>query len=296
MQEITPESVFRLGRRSVLKALGLLAAAPFPALAAEAGMRSSEMEITAESEATTYNNFYEFGLGKRTPAQRAKNFDTSGWAVRVGGLAQKPLTLTMPELLRRYGQTEHVYRLRCVEGWSMVIPWLGFSLGKLLDDARPESDARFVAFESYADAKQMPAVGTSGFPFPYLEGLRLDEAMFPLTIMATGAYGKPLPPQNGAPIRLIVPWKYGFKSLKSVIKINLTEKRPGTTWDTYNPHEYGFYANVNPHVPHRRWSQATERFIGAAGLQNVIRKPTLLFNGYDEVAPLYAGMDLTEHY
>lgn len=295
MREVTPENVFSMSRRSVLKALGLLAVAPGPVLA-ESGARGGELEITAESEATTYNNFYEFGQGKRAPARLSGKFDTSGWVVRVDGLVENPLVLAMPEILSRFAQTEYVYRLRCVEGWSMVIPWRGFELSALLREARPKPKAKFVAFESYADARQMPAVGKSSFPFPYLEGLRLDEAMFPLTIMATGAYDKPLLPQNGAPIRLVVPWKYGFKSLKSIIKITLTEERPPTTWDTYNPREYGFYSNVNPNVPHLRWSQATERFIGARGLAGVVQKPTLLFNGYDEAAPLYAGMDLTKFY
>lgn len=294
--QTTPEHIFTMSRRDVLKLLGLTTAATLAPWNMSTAAGNPSLTLTPESVATTYNNFYEFGQGKEDPAKNATKFDTTGWVVRVDGLVKNPLTLSMPELIRRFGQTEHIYRMRCVEGWSMVIPWQGFALHKLLEEAQPEARAGFVAFESYADAKQMPAVGRGSFPFPYREGLRLDEAMFPLTLMATGAYGKAMPPQNGAPIRLIVPWKYGFKSLKSVVKITLTEQQPRTTWDSYNPREYGFYSNVNPGVPHRRWSQATERFIGPGGLRDVTRQPTLLFNGYDDVAPLYAGMDLNTYY
>lgn len=317
---VTPEQIFTMSRRDVLKALGLTAAAAFAPVSLAVGAENTPQSpvrfapcatvtlavgaenttqplvITPESVATTYNNFYEFGQGKNEPAANSKNFDTTGWTVRVEGLVKQPLSLSMPDMLDRFGQTEYIYRMRCVEGWSMVIPWQGFALRKLIEAAQPDARAQFVAFESAADKKQMPDVARGGFPYPYLEGLRLDEAMSPLTIMATGAYGKAMPAPNGAPIRLIVPWKYGFKSLKSVVKITLVEKQPRTTWDTYNPREYGFYSNVNPDVPHRRWSQSTERFIGPGGLRNVVRQPTLLFNGYDEVAPLYAGMDLKKNY
>lgn len=292
---ITPEHVFTMNRREVLKLLGLAtAAALLPWEGAEAA--STSLTTTPESIATSYNNFYEFGQSKTAPAANSKNFDTTGWRIHIDGLVKNPMSLSIAEMISRFGQVERTYRMRCVEGWSMVIPWQGFELRKLLEEARPEENAKFVAFESYADPKQMPAVGSGSFPFPYREGLRLDEALFPLTIMATGAYGKALSAPSGAPIRLVVPWKYGFKSLKSVVKITLTEQQPRTTWDSYNPREYGFYSNVNPGVPHRRWSQSTERFIGQGGLRNVTRQPTLLFNGYDEVAPLYAGMDLNISY
>ena len=289
---ITPESVFNMRRRDVLKLLGLSAAAallPFPAAAEDAA-------VTSEEAATKYNNFYEFGFSKGAPARNARNFTTEGWTVRVGGLVGNPLTLSVPDMLARFGEQERVFRMRCVEGWSMVIPWRGFELNKLLALAQPDPKAAFVAFEAAADPGQMPEVKKGSFPFPYREGLRLDEALHPLAILATGAYGKPLRPQSGAPIRLVVPWKYGFKSVKSIVSITLTEQQPPTTWDVYNPREYGFYANVNPNVPHPRWSQATERRIGPGGLSDIARQDTVLYNGYREVAPLYAGLDLAKNY
>jgi methionine sulfoxide reductase catalytic subunit len=238
-----------------------------------------------------YNNFYEFATDKLSVAEKAKNFVTSPWQVEVGGLVGKGRTFGLEELLK-LDQEERIYRFRCVEGWSMVIPWVGFPLSKLLAMVEPQAGAKYVAFETYMDVKQMPDSGNAGIELPYVEGLRLDEAMHPLTILATGLYGKTLPNQNGAPIRLVVPWKYGFKSIKSVVKITLTDKEPPITWNKAIPDEYGFYSNVNPTVDHPRWSQATERRIG-----EIARRKTLMFNGYEEqVAALYKGMDLRKYF
>lgn len=255
---------------------------------------------TPEAKAISHNNFYEFGTSKDDPAKRAQGFKVNPWQLEVGGLVEKPLTLDYDALFSRFALEERIYRLRCVEAWSMVIPWLGFTLGDLLKATQPLSSAKYVAFETLYDPKQMPGqksrfVG-GGVNYPYVEGLRLDEAMHPLTIMATGMYGKTLPPQNGAPIRLVVPWKYGFKSIKSVVKITLTDKMPPTTWNILAPQEYGFYANVNPKVDHPRWSQASERRITTGGLLARNRIATQPFNGYSEVASLYQGMDLTQYY
>lgn len=255
---------------------------------------------TPEAKAISHNNFYEFGTSKDDPAKRAQGFKVNPWQLEVGGLVEKPLTLDYDALFSRFALEERIYRLRCVEAWSMVIPWLGFTLGDLLKATQPLSSAKYVAFETLYDPKQMPGqksrfVG-GGVNYPYVEGLRLDEAMHPLTIMATGMYGKTLPPQNGAPIRLVVPWKYGFKSIKSVVKITLTDKMPPTTWNILAPREYGFYANVNPKVDHPRWSQASERRITTGGLLARNRIATQPFNGYSEVASLYQGMDLTQYY
>ena len=243
------------------------------------------------SEISGYNNFYEFSTDKSEVAHKAKNFVTNPWSVQVGGLVQKPRTFDLADLLKME-QVERVYRFRCVEGWSMVIPWVGFPLSKLLSLVEPKSEAKYVAFESYYDIGQMPDSGSAGIDLPYVEGLRLDEAMHPLTLMATGLYGKTLPNQNGAPVRLVVPWKYGFKSIKSVVRITLASAQPATTWNLANPGEYGFYSNVNPSVNHPRWSQAHERRIG-----EISSRETLMFNGYaDQVASLYAGMDLRKFY
>ena len=236
---------------------------------------------------THYNNFYEFSLDKEDVATLAQNFQTSPWTIQVGGLVNKPRTFGLEELLK-FTQEERIYRLRCVEAWSMVIPWMGFPLSKLLAAVEPTSKAKYVRFETLLDPKQMPGQRDRYFKWPYAEGLRLDEAMHDLTILATGLYGKPLPPQDGAPIRLVVPWKYGFKSCKSIVKIDLVEEMPVSFWMASAPSEYGFYANVNPEVSHPRWSQASERRIGELG-----RRKTLLYNGYGEqVAALYQGMDL----
>lgn len=240
---------------------------------------------------THYNNFYEFSTTKTEVAARAEALVTRPWTVEVGGLVQKPRTFDIEELLR-FDQEERVYRFRCVEAWSMVIPWIGFPLKKLLDQVEPLGSAKFVAFQSLYDPKVMQSSYSAGIDFPYIEGLRLDEAMHPLTILATGLYGKQMPNQNGAPIRLIVPWKYGFKSIKSVVRITLTDTQPETTWNLAGPDEYGFYSNVNPAVRHPRWSQASERRIGELGLRE-----TLPFNGYaDQVAQLYGGMDLKKFF
>lgn len=251
------------------------------------------LEARTPLEAIThYNNFYEFSTDKRAVASRAKAFVTRPWTIQVGGLAHKPKTFDLDDLRRMFPPEERVYRLRCVEGWSMVIPWIGFPLARLLDLVQPMGSARFVAFETLADPRQMPNIHTTVLDWPYVEGLRLDEAMHPLTLLAVGLYGATLPPQNGAPLRLVVPWKYGFKGIKSIIRISLVEARPPTTWNLQAPGEYGFFSNVNPAVDHPRWSQATEQRIGESG-----RRPTLLFNGYaDQVGSLYSGLDLRANF
>ncbi len=247
--------------------------------------------LTPITDITNYNNFYEFDTTKDGVASAARGFVTQPWAVEVGGLVHKPKIFDIDELLK-FPLEERVYRLRCVEGWSMVIPWIGFPLKKLLEKVEPTPQARYVAFETLLDPKRMPNQETGVLDWPYVEGLRLDEAMHPLTILATGLYDEKLPPQNGAPVRLVVPWKYGFKSIKSVVKITLVADEPPATWNIQAPHEYGFYSNVNPNVSHPRWSQATERRIGEFG-----RRKTLLFNGYaDQVAHLYQGMDLVRNF
>jgi methionine sulfoxide reductase catalytic subunit len=242
---------------------------------------------------THYNNFYEFSTDKEAVAPRAKNFVTRPWTVEVGGLVHKPKTFDLDDLIKLAPPEERVYRHRCVEAWSMVVPWVGFPLAKLLNEAQPTAQARYVAFQSLADPNQMPNVRSGRvLDWPYVEGLRLDEALHPLTILATGLYGETLPPQNGAPLRLVVPWKYGFKGIKSIVKIRLTDTEPPTTWNLADPREYGFYSNVNPAVDHPRWSQKTETRIGEYG-----RRDTLMFNGYGEqVAALYSGMDLRKYF
>jgi sulfoxide reductase catalytic subunit YedY len=243
---------------------------------------------TSYEEITNYNNFYEFSTGKSEVAGKARGFVTRPWTVAIEGLVQKPRVFDLDDLLKIAPLEERVYRMRCVERWSMVIPWVGFPLAKLLGQVEPLGAAKYVAFQTLLDPKQMPNQRSDVLRWPYVEGLRLDEAMHPLTILASGLYGETLPPQNGAPLRLVVPWKYGFKGIKSIVKITLTDVRPPTTWNIAAPDEYGFYSNVNPKVHHPRWSQAKERRIGEFGLRD-----TLPFNGYaDEVAQLYAGMDL----
>jgi sulfoxide reductase catalytic subunit YedY len=255
------------------------------------GFRVDEPMTPLESIAH-YNNFYEFSTDKDGVAPLAAGFKTDGWKVAVDGLVHKPRTFDLADLLRIAPPEERVYRMRCVEAWSMVIPWVGFSLSKLLDAVEPAGSAKFVAFQTLLDPTRMPGQKTSVLPWPYVEGLRLDEAMHPLTLLASGLYGRELPPQDGAPIRLVVPWKYGFKGIKSIVKISLVEEQPRTTWNSLGPSEYGFYANVNPDVDHPRWSQATEQRIGEKG-----RRKTLMFNGYAaEVAHLYKGMDLSANY
>ncbi|MDQ4123278.1 MAG: protein-methionine-sulfoxide reductase catalytic subunit MsrP [Acidobacteriota bacterium] len=306
--EITPEQTY-LNRRNFIKA-AILAGTTFatagayrlinqpPPIVAELDKienlkiaAESNGEITSYEKITSYNNFYEFGTDKYSPARRAAKLETRPWTVEVGGLVQKPKTFGIEELLK-FEQEERIYRFRCVEGWSMVIPWVGFPLKKILDEVEPLGTAKYVAFETAYNPKTMLSSFSAGIDFPYVEGLRLDEALHPLTILATGLYGKLLPNQNGAPIRLVVPWKYGFKSIKSIVKINLVENEPPTTWNLATPREYGFYSNVNPNVSHPRWSQAREQRIGEFGTRE-----TLLFNGYaDEVAHLYDGMDLKKYF
>jgi sulfoxide reductase catalytic subunit YedY len=286
--EITDEALFWNRRHFLGAAAGALAAAAVPV----APFGSRDDELTPYDDITTYNNFYEFGLDKTDPSRHAHTLRTRPWTVAIEGEVHKPQTIAIDDLVRRYPAEERVYRLRCVEGWSMVIPWMGFELNRLLQNVEPTSHARFVAFTTLHDPAQMPGQKRGVLDWPYVEGLRLDEARHPLTILATGLYGKPLPNQNGAPLRLVVPWKYGFKSIKSIVRIRLTREQPPTTWNLAAPREYGFYSNVNPEVDHPRWSQRRERRIG-----ELLRRPTLRFNGYgDRVAQLYAGMDLRRNY
>ena len=248
-------------------------------------------KLNTLDEITNYNNYYEFSEDKQAPAVLSKNFKPSPWSVQVGGLVQNPKTYVIEELLK-FQQKERIYRLRCVEAWSMVIPWTGFELSDLLNEVQPMASAKYVAFTTLMDTKQFPNQATSLYPWPYTEGLRLDEAMHRLTILATGLYGHALPNVDGAPLRLVVPWKYGFKNIKAIVKIDLVATQPTTFWNTISSNEYGFYSNVNPNVDHPRWSQATERRIG-----ELSRRSTLMFNGYyDEVASLYSGMDLRANY
>lgn len=251
------------------------------------GWRVDETK-TPEASILSYNNFYEFTTEKEGVAAAAKDFKTDGWQLIVDGLVDKPRTFSIDDLHALSAPQERVYRMRCVEAWSMVIPWAGVPLAHLLEAVGPMPNAKFVAFQTLLDPTRMPGQKTSALEWPYIEGLRLDEAMHPLTLLATGLYGKSLPPQDGAPVRLVTPWKYGFKGIKSIVRITLTSDKPATSWNRYSAHEYGFYANVNPEVDHPRWSQATEQRIGESG-----RRKTLMFNGYEQqVAGLYAGLDL----
>lgn len=323
--QVTPEAVFN-DRRTIVKALGLGALgasipgqvqaglfdlfgksepqSPFVthplAFSRNKGFGQQEI-LTPEQKVTTHNNFYEFGTSKTDPYENAQGFKVDPWTLRIDGMVDKPLTLDLDDLHKLFPLEERIYRLRCVEAWSMVIPWVGFSLKQLLDKAGVKSGATHVAFETLFDPDQMPGQKSrlmgGGIHYPYVEGLRLDEATNELAFMAVGLYGKTLPPQNGAPVRLVVPWKYGFKSIKSVVRIHVMDKQPPTSWNQLAPHEYGFYANVNPKVDHPRWSQATERRIGEGGIFSAQRIPTLPFNGYGEqVAHLYKGMDLSQYY
>lgn len=247
---------------------------------------------TPENDVTHYNNYYEFGTGKEDPAQYAKNFVTSPWTVSVEGEVKKPRKFSMDEIMKLAPLEERIYRHRCVEAWSIVVPWIGFPFSTIANLVEPTSKAQYVAFQSYYDPKQMPQGAMAGIEFPYVEGLRLDEAMHPLTLLTVGMYGETLPNQDGAPVRMVIPWKYGFKSIKSIVKIRFVEKQPPTTWNIENAHEYGFYSNVNPSVDHPRWSQAKERRLG-----EFFKRPTLMFNGYgDQVANLYNGMDLRKYF
>lgn len=320
--EITPESVY-FNRRNFLRA-GILGGTavvshliyrgfnplPTPEIVTTPleNVKKSEFASAVTPDTfetiTNYNNYYEFSTGKTAVARKAQGFITRPWTVEVGGMVQKPKVFDIEELLK-FDQEERIYRFRCVEAWSMIVPWVGFPLKKMLDAVEPLGSAKYVAFETYYDGRTndpqaklppgpngMQSSFSAGIDFPYVEGLRLDEALHPLTILATGLYGKQMPNQNGAPIRLIVPWKYGFKSIKSVVRITITDKEPPTTWNISAPDEYGFYSNVNPNVSHPRWSQANERRLRDSRMQ-----PTTLFNGYaDEVAHLYAGMDLEKNF
>ncbi len=253
-------------------------------------------KVTDYKDASSYNNFYEFGTDKAEPAQNAHTLKTSPWTVEIEGLVKKPAKYTLEDLLKLSAQEERIYRMRCVEGWSMVIPWVGYSMAELIKKVEPLGSAKYVEFVTLADPKTMPFVGTRVLEWPYVEALRLDEAMHPLTLLSFGMYGEVLPKQNGAPVRLVVPWKYGFKSGKSLVKIRFTDKQPATAWNKAAANEYGFYSNVNPNVDHPRWSQATERRIGEDGLFAKKRK-TLMFNGYEaQVGQLYAGMDLKKNF
>jgi sulfoxide reductase catalytic subunit YedY len=306
--EITPASVYRR-RRDFLALLGGTAVAGLSASPSRAdaqtgrkipGLKPSPLSTmekqTSYKDATTYNNFYEFGTDKDDPARTAGSLKTQPWNVVVDGAVKKPKTFGIEELQKLAAMEERIYRMRCVEGWSMVIPWAGYPLAELLRQVEPTGNAKFVEFTTLADARQMPGLAVPVLQWPYNEGLRLDEAMHPLTLLSFGVYGEVLPNQNGAPVRLVVPWKYGFKSAKSIVRIRLTETMPKTAWNVAAPQEYGFYSNVNPDVDHPRWSQATERRIGEDGLLAKKRK-TLPFNGYAEhVAKLYAGMDLRKFY
>lgn len=303
--EITPEHIY-LSRRKFMTGLGIVASSM--ALAACAQERGNALEVapgevstttdelgdslTSYENITNYNNYYEFSTEKEGIGNLAANLKTSPWTVEVGGLVRNSRTYDVDDLRKRFLSEERIYRLRCVEGWSMVIPWLGFPLSDLLKEVEPTADAKYVRFESLYDPDQMPGQHSSWYQWPYIEGLRLDEAMHDLTILSTGLYGKSLLPQNGAPLRLVVPWKYGFKGIKAIVKIDLVAEQPTSLWMAAASHEYGFYANVNPAVPHPRWSQATERRIGEFG-----RRDTLPFNGYaEEVAYLYKGMDLQKNF
>ena len=311
MDSITPKSIFDQ-RRELIKAaaagsFGLslaswfsreaFAMAPEKLAATANPLYSSKGDVTPYKSATTYNNFYEFGTDKTDPAAYASSLQTRPWTITIDGLVKKPQTLDIDALLKLAPLEERIYRMRCVEGWSMVIPWDGYSLSKLLSKVEPLGSAKYVEFISLADSKQMPGVKSSIIEWPYREGLRLDEAMNPLTLLTFGMYGELLPKQNGAPVRIVVPWKYGFKSAKSIIKIRLTEEMPKTSWNMFDAHEYGFYSNVNPTVDHPRWSQATERRIGDAKGVFAPKIKTEMFNGYgDQVASMYSGMDLKKYY
>jgi len=308
--DITPKSVY-LNRRQILRAMGIAGAAvvggkvlsnlAFPPATVNAGTKlnvavkspfSTTEKMNTFDDITHYNNFYEFGTDKSDPSRNAGKFRTSPWTVSVEGEVKKPVKYSMDDILKLAPLEERIYRHRCVEGWSIVVPWIGYSLNAILKLAEPTEKAKYVAFQSYYDRGQMPWGDHSGIELPYVEGLRLDEAMNPLTLLCVGMYGESLPNQDGAPVRLVIPWKYGFKSIKSIVKIRLVKDQPATTWNIYAPREYGFYSNVNPTVDHPRWSQASERRLG-----EFLRRKTLMFNGYaDQVASLYNGMDLKKYY
>ena len=315
--EITPQTAYE-GRRRWLQqlaggALGLglagwagrqaLAQQPAAKAAALAGTRSGVSgamtmdKPTTRQDATSYNNFYEFGTDKADPARNASTLKTRPWTVAIEGAVKKPRSIGIEELLKLAPMEERIYRLRCVEGWSMVIPWVGYSLSELIRQVEPTGNAKYIEFVTQADNRTMPGVNSSVLDWPYVEGLRMDEAMHPLALLGFGMYGEVLPNQNGAPVRLVVPWKYGFKSGKSIVKIRFVEKQPVSSWNKSGPQEYGFYSNVNPKVDHPRWSQATERRIGEDGGVFAKKRATLMFNGYEaQVGQMYAGMDLAKNF
>jgi sulfoxide reductase catalytic subunit YedY len=308
--DITPKSVY-LDRRKFLQAMGIVGATAaagrgllelaFPTQTAFAatkltGLAKSPFSTTEKQntfeDVTHYNNFYEFGTDKGDPAKNSKNFNTSSWSVSVEGEVKKPRKFSMDEILKIAPLEERIYRHRCVEAWSIVVPWIGFSFSNLINLVEPTPKAQFVAFQSYFDHGQMPQGKYAGIDFPYVEGLRMDEATNPLALLCVGMYGQTLPNQDGAPVRMVLPWKYGFKSIKSLVKIKFQQKMPPTTWNLSAPSEYGFYSNVNPNVDHPRWTQSKERRLG-----EIFKRPTLMFNGYgDQVASLYNGMDLKKNY
>jgi sulfoxide reductase catalytic subunit YedY len=307
--DVTPKAVY-FNRRELLRAMGITGAVALgggglwemaaPACAATTtklsgvikGPFGTDEKQTPYKDVTTYNNFYEFGTDKGDPARNAQNFRTSPWSVSVEGEVKKPRKFSMEEILKLAPLEERVYRHRCVEAWSIVVPWIGYSFNALAKLVEPTAKAKYVAFESFYDPKQMPEARYGGIDFPYVEGLRMDEALHPLALLCVGMYGETLPNQDGAPVRMVLPWKYGFKSIKSLVKIRFQEAQPATTWNRYAPKEYGFYSNVNPGVDHPRWSQSSERRLG-----EFFKRKTLMFNGYvDQVASLYAGMDLKKNY
>ena len=297
--DVTPRTDY-LNRRQIMAGAGALAMGSIagPAMASLGATKTNfgaGLEPNSFEDITSYNNFYEFGTGKDDPARNAHRLTTEPWSIVIDGLVDKPGTYDLDDLLSGVSLEERIYRFRCVEAWSMVVPWVGFELADLLKRVGVQSSAKYVAFETLVRPDEMIGQKRPVLDWPYREGLRLDEAMHPLTLMATGLYDEPMPNQNGAPIRLVVPWKYGFKSIKSIVRITLTENEPPISWNMANPREYGFYSNVNPTVDHPRWSQATERKIGGGLFAK--RVPTLMFNGYeDEIASLYAGMDLSVNY
>ena len=295
--EITPEKVYNK-RREFIKSVGLgLGSLTLSSMSLSSNAHSLEnnSELTSYKNITTYNNYYEFGTGKSDPYKNSQEFKVKPWNVSIEGEVENPITISADDILSLYPSEEKVYRLRCVEGWSMVIPWMGFSLSKLLNKVSIKTEAKFVEFESVYDPEQMKGQRYPVLHWPYSEGLRIDEAMHPLTTVVTGLYGKALPNQNGAPLRIFVPWKYGFKSAKAIVKIKLVKKMPTSSWMKASPREYGFYSNVNPNVNHPRWSQASERVVGGSLLSPRVK--TQMFNGYgDEVANLYSGMDLKKYF
>jgi methionine sulfoxide reductase catalytic subunit len=307
--DVTPKSVY-LNRRKFLQGISIIGAASLvgtrffdlilPSRTAYAGTQlttvkgpfSTDEKITPYNDVTHYNNFYEFGADKGDPAKNSQKFRTSPWSVSVEGEVAKPRTFTMDEILKLAPLEERIYRHRCVEAWSIVVPWIGFSFDTLVKLVEPTPKAKYVAFQSFYDLKQMPDSRGTGITYPYVEGLRLDEAMNPLTLLAVGMYGETLPNQDGAPVRMVIPWKYGFKSIKSIVKIKFVKGEPPTTWSLMAPNEYGFYSNVNPSVDHPRWSQAKERRLG-----EILRRNTFIFNGYvEQVASMYTGMNLKKYY